>query len=120
MKNAPQSCFCVREENESMRRSACVQLFEKYLCEVSIGHGYREHENPALRFSKNAKSGKYDRLSDKCYEIMLQETKDISALWLNKPNQSVSDILRIALENIDIDKKSLQKVAEILIISNLR
>ena len=97
-----------------MRKSDCVHLFEKYLCEVSNGRGYREHENPAVRFSENAKAGKYDELSDECYDTLFQETKEISAFWLNMPRQRAFDILRFALENIDIDKKSLQKMAEIL------
>ena len=97
-----------------MRKSACVQLFEKYLSEVSNGRGYREHENPAVRFSRDVKKGKYNKLSDECYETLLQEIKEISAFWLNKPDQQASDILQFALENIDIDKKSLQKMAEIL------
>ena len=97
-----------------MTKSACIQFFEKYLLEVSKGHGYREHENPAVRFSNDAKAGKYNRYSDESYNILLQETKDMSAFWLNQQKQTASDVLRVALENIDIDKESLHKMAEIL------
>ena len=97
-----------------MRKSACVQLFEKYLGEVSNGRGYREHENPAVRFSDNTRAGKYNALSDECYETLLQEMKEISAFWLNKPQQQACDVLRFVLENIDMDKKSIQKMAEIM------
>lgn len=97
-----------------MTKSACIRFFEKYLCEVSKGHGYREHENPAVRFSKDAKAGKYNRYTDKSYDILLQETKDISAFWLDQQRQTASDVLRVAFENIDIDKESLHKIAEIL------
>lgn len=102
------------KEGVSMTKSACIQFFEKYLCEVSKGHGYREHENPAVRFSKDAKAGKYNRYTDESYNILLQETKDISAFWLDQQRQTASDVLRVALENIDIDKDSLHKMAEIL------
>ena len=97
-----------------MTKSACIQFFEKYLCEVSKGHGYREHENPAVQFTKDTKAGKYNEYTDKSYNILLQETKDISAFWLNRERQTASDLLRVALENIDIDKDSLHKMAEIL------
>lgn len=97
-----------------MTKSACIQFFEKYLCEVSKGRGYREHENPAVRFTEDVKAGKYNELSDASYEIRLCEVKDMSAFWLNQSKQKASDILQFALENIDIDKESLHKIAEIL------
>ena len=97
-----------------MRKSECVDFFEKYLHEVSRGRGYRECENPAVRFTNDAKAGKYDKLSDASYDILLQEAKDLSAFWLNQSRRKASDVLQIALENIDIDKDSLHKVAEVL------
>lgn len=97
-----------------MRKSACIRFFEEYLREVSKGRGYREHINPAVQFTKDAKAGKYDQLSDHDYYIQLHETEDLAAFWLNRPEQKASDILRVALENIDIDKDSLHKIAEIL------
>ena len=102
------------ERKVSMTKTACIDFFEKYLLEVSKGHGYREHENPAVRFTNDAKAGKYNKYSDKEYNLLLQETKDMSAFWLNQQKQTASDILRVALENIDIDKDSLHKMAEIL------
>ena len=97
-----------------MTKSACIEFFEKYLLEVSKGHGYREYEIPAVRFSKDVKAGKYNGYTDESYNLLLQETKDMSAFWLNQPRQTASDILRVALENIDIDKDSLHRMAEIL------
>ena len=106
--------FTTGKEGVSMTKSACTQFFEKYLCEVSKGHGYREHENPAVRFTRDVKAGKYNEYTDKSYDILLQETKDISAFWLDQQRQTAADVLRVALENIDIDKESLHKMAEIL------
>ena len=97
-----------------MTKSACIQFFEKYLCEVSKGRGYREHENPAVRFTRDAKAGKFNKLSDESYEIQLHEVEDMSAFWLNQQKQKASDLLQFALENIEIDKESLHKMAEIL------
>ena len=97
-----------------MRKNSCVHFFEKYLDEISKGRGYREHKNPAVQFVKDAKSGKFDKVSDADYAILLRDTEDISAFWLDKPEQKASDILRVALENIDIDEYSLLKIATIL------
>lgn len=97
-----------------MRESVCTEFFAKFLWEVSKGHGYREHENPAVQFRKDAKAGKYNDMSDQCYELLLQEIKNLSAFWLNRSNQKAFDIFRCALENIYIDEESLYQVAEIL------
>lgn len=97
-----------------MRKSTCMHFFEKYIYEVSNGRGYREHINPAVQFTKDAKAGKYDQLSDEEYSVRLHDVEDIAAFWLNRPEQKASDILRVALENIDIDKESLHKIAELL------
>lgn len=102
------------KEGVSMTKTACIDFFEKFLLEVSKGHGYREHENPAVRFSDDVKAGKYNKYTDEGYSFLLQETKDMSAFWLNQQKQTASDVLRVALENIDIDKESLHKMAEIL------
>lgn len=97
-----------------MRKSECVVFLEKYLWEVSGGHGYRERENPAVQFSNDARKGRYNEISDEKYNFLLNEVKEFSAFWLDKEKQTSADVLRIFLENIDIDKESLHKMGEIL------
>ena len=53
-------------------------------------------------------------LSDEGYELLLRETENISEFWLSQPRQKASDLLQVALENIDIDKDSIHKMAGIL------
>ena len=97
-----------------MTKSACVEFYEKYLNEVSKGHGYRGYTNPAITFSNAAKRGDYNAVSDEEYDILLDDAKALSEFWLNKPEQSAAEVLQVALEDIDIDKASLHKMAEIL------
>ncbi len=98
-----------------MKKATCTQLFENYLNEVSCGRGGREHENPINRFTQNAKNGDYNQISDEDYYLLRQEMKDISDLfWLNADQQQAADILRLSLENINIDEQSCHKIAEIL------
>lgn len=100
-----------------MRESVYVDFssfFSMYLCAVSEGNSYRKDENPAIKFSKEAKAGKYNDVSDQNYERMLQEAKAWSEFWLDKPNQRVIDILRIALESMDIDMGSVFQIGNIL------
>ncbi len=97
-----------------MRRSVCVEFFKKYLKEVSEGRGYREHGNPAVDFTKRAKAGEYDRLSDQMYNCLLADTEDIARFWLDEAKKTASDLLRIALEDIRIDEKTINRIAEML------
>ena len=97
-----------------MRRSACIHFFKKYLYEVSQGCGDREETVPALRFVKRAKEGAFDRCSDGYYEVRLREAEELSAFWSDRASQKAIDILRAALENIEIDRASIHKMAEIL------
>lgn len=103
-----------RKEILFMEKSEYIQFYEKYLCEVSRGRGYREHENPACEFSKDAKAGKYNDLSDEEYGVLLRKAEELSAIWLDTTKQTAADILKTALENIDIDRESLHRMAEIL------
>lgn len=101
-------------EMRIMRKSVCINWFEKYLKEVSSGRGYWSHINPAIEFVRDAKAGEYDDMTDSEYNALLKETEEISAFWLLQKNQTASDLLRISLEKIDIDGEKLHKLAEIL------
>lgn len=97
-----------------MRKYACIRFFEKTLREVSKGNGSRECINPAVQFANNAKAGVYDKLSDEKYELWLHEAQEISEFWSKKPEKEAIDVLWTALEKIDIDRNSLNKIAGIL------
>lgn len=97
-----------------MRKSICTLFFETYLREVSKGRGYRDHENPAVQFSKNARNGAFNEISDQFYDILLEDAEDTAEFWLKQRTKPAVDVLRIALENIEIDEESLHKLAEIL------
>lgn len=97
-----------------MRKSVCIQFFEKYLREVSAGRGYRNCPNPVIRFNQDVKAGKYDDRTDSEYNVLLKEVEELSGIWLQEKNQTAFDIFRICLENIDIDKETLHKMAEML------
>lgn len=97
-----------------MRRSACLLFFRKYLHAVSQGCGDREEIAPALQFVKRAKEGAFDRCSDEYYEIRLREAEELSAFWSDRASQKAIDVLRAVLENIEIDRASIRKIAEIL------
>lgn len=97
-----------------MRESVYEDFFTIYLYAVSEGNGYRKDENPAIKFSREAKAGKYNDASDRRYELLLREAKAWSEFWLDKPSQRAIDIFRTALENTDIDQASAVQIGNIL------
>jgi len=46
--------------------------------------------NPAVPFTKKAKAGEYDRLSDEEYDAKLRTTETMSALWMDNDYVSIS------------------------------
>lgn len=89
-------------------------FFTRYLCAVSEGNSFRRDENPAIKFSREAKAGKYNDVSEQNYERMLQDVKAWSEFWLDQPELRASDVLRVALENTDIDPGSAFQIGNIL------
>lgn len=97
-----------------MRKTVSVTFFEKYLREVSGGRGYREHKSPIVLFKHDAMTGKYNDIPDDLYAVMACEAEELSEFWLDQDRQTASEILKTVLENIDMDKESVHKIADLL------
>lgn len=97
-----------------MRKPVSVTFFEKYLREVSGGRGYREHKSPVVLFKHDAMTGKYNDIPDDLYAVMACEAEELSEFWLDQDKQTASEILKTVLENIDMDKESVHKIADLL------
>ena len=71
-------------------------------CAQCIDHLYSANsyvENLAVVFTRNAKDGKYDALSEEEYRTLLAETEDLAKLWNNRPRRAAGDILMDILTN---------------------
>lgn len=97
-----------------MRRSACMLFFKNYIREISRGQGDREHVNPADQFAQNVAAGMHDGLFSEDYSARRDETEELSVFWEKKPFGKTLDIFGRAIEEIDLDDESIQKIAEIL------
>lgn len=115
MKTTKCGCRLKRQERRIiMRENVCTRFFEKYIRMVSNGYGNKEEINPAVLFTKDAKNGKFDKMSDEKYGELLYETEKFSDFWKKKSELRASDIFLNALETVQIDKQSIHRIAEIL------
>ena len=97
-----------------MRKSTCIRFFEKYIHEVSWGGSGKRHKNLSFQFYHGELSGEYKKVPVQTYNVLTKDVDDISRFWLGEFERDAIDILEIALSVIEIDKKALRKIAEIL------
>lgn len=99
-----------------MRKSTCIRFFERYIHEVSSGRGDQEHVDPFIDFNYIAVTSTelLKRKFEHTYLVLTLDVDALSNFWQGEFEVNAIDILRVALENIDIDKESLHKIAEIL------
>ena len=66
-----------------------IQQFYKNLFKLaSRGGGSKATENPALVFTKRAKKGEYNQISDEEYNILLKDDKGYSYIRISPPPYS--------------------------------
>jgi len=59
-------------------------------------------ENPAIEFTKKAKAGCFDKISDDEYKELLDECETVSMLWQQMPRKAAGDLLLDALMSIHL------------------
>ena len=70
-------------------------------------------ENPALVFTRNAKAGSFDCVSDEEYEALLAECENQAKLWRSLPHRAASDILLDALMSVRINDVPRHRLAQV-------
>ena len=92
-----------------------IQQFYKNLFKLaSRGGGSKATENPALVFTKRAKKGEYNQISDEEYNILLKEAEYESRFWNCVSRQTIWELLQTSLENINLSPKQLDNIGRIL------
>lgn len=70
--------------------------------------------NPAIKFTADAKAGKYDTIDDEEYYDLLNYTEDLASFWQNKHKATVGEIVWDALLHTDVNSGETEKLARIL------
>ena len=80
----------MREQTARKFCNHCTNIFFRYGKGAFI-------ENPAVKFTQNAKAGKYDSLSDKEYCTLLHEIEELAAIWNGSSRKPAGEILTAIL-----------------------
>ena len=97
-----------------MRKEAALAFWNRYLRLVNRGSAKTPEKNPATLFTRDAKSGKYDQLSDEEYDQRLHDCEQLASLWQDLPARAAGELLLTALNRTDIDDGRLEQLAGLL------
>ena len=71
-------------------------------------------ENPSLIFTRKAKAGEYDSISDEEYNDLLNECENLSKFWNNLPKRAAGDLLLDALKAAPVPTADYMKIVNLL------
>lgn len=91
------------------------ELYEELL--RASGNGYRNRSitNPAAEFTKRAKAGDFDQMSDEDYYQALDKVEKLNDVWQHRPSGVVGDLLLTALENLTLSESDVEDMAATLL-----
>lgn len=95
-----------------MRKSVCINWFEKYLKEITAGKASGIHENPAVIFTRCAKNRVYEPLDDAEYHKLLTEVDEMSDLWEQRPSENAGKLMLNFLSSLKFSPEKLHSFAE--------
>ena len=75
------------------------ELYEELLRATSNGYRNRSIANPAVDFTKKAKAGDFDEMSDEEYYQALDKVNELNDVWQHRPSGQIGELLFTALEN---------------------
>lgn len=97
-----------------MTKDYAYAFWKKHLQIMSADGAATMVENLACEFTRRAKAGEYDSLTDEEYNIALNDVEQIQTLWDNLPRRTVGEILLDALGRTKIYGGHLEKIADLL------
>lgn len=99
-----------------MRKMTAKNFWYRYLRLVMNGADEALFENPCIAFTKKAKMGKYDKITDEEYDSLLQDQEQLSNIWQNAFQKTAGEILLSALSMTKISDHQLANIVEQLAI----
>ena len=100
-----------------MKEENYIRHIKYFLEEIIAGRGMMEKENPAVQFTKDAKAGLYDQYTDEVYNKMLEDTEEASEFWRRKKYETVNNLFKNAMRDVEVSSNDIWKIASILTIS---
>lgn len=94
-----------------MRTETAKELLSRCLRKIAAGEAGEFIENPAIKFTADAKAGDFDDLSDEEYGRLLNEYEDLSGLWNKQSRRTVGAVTLALLERADVPADRIERIA---------
>ena len=91
------------------------ELYEELLRATSNGYRNRSIANPAVDFTKKAKAGDFDEMSDEEYYQALDKVNELNDVWQHRPSGQIGELLFTALENLTLSASDVEDMAATLL-----
>ena len=86
-----------------MTKEYAYAMWEQYLSLIDQEDTSRVVRNPAIRFTENARSGKYVSMSDEEYECALENCEQEASLFDNKASATVYTLIIRMLKAMELN-----------------
>lgn len=93
----------------------CVNCMEAVLEEIERGNGDKYLTNPAVEFTKLAKAGEFDEISDEEYQHLLDHVEEFSALWDGQLRETAWNLFCRWTENLRSTEEKRKAFAEMIV-----
>ena len=93
--------FACEEKENNMTKKYAYAMWEQYLSLINKEDTSRIIKNPAIRFTENAKSGRYDSMSDEEYAVALENCEQEASLFENRSAATVYTLIIRMLKAIE-------------------
>lgn len=97
-----------------MRKSVCIEWYERILKEMLMNEGGITWQHPCIDFGERVKAGEFDKLPDKDYFVLLGDVEEIASCWEAEHYRKTWEICRNAFKKIRPNDEIFHKLAEIL------
>lgn len=98
-----------------MIQKSSLQKFYTELLTILADHGgWKSYKNPAVAFTKAAKAGKLDSISDEEYYAYLNDVEMLSDIWDSEPSMTGWQVLKSTFEDAPVDRDNIPEIAELL------
>lgn len=97
-----------------MKKGTAYDFWKSYIGLYTKNGASVKMENPAVDFTRRAKAGDFDEVSDEEYYKMLDEIEELSSLWKRKKESTVENVLQMAIKNTPLEMDEVDALAEIL------
>ncbi len=103
-----------------MTKEYANPMWQRYLRLLARTDDGRIIPNPAIQFTKNAKAGLYDKMSDAQYNIALKDVEEESILFKDAPKSSAYALFVRGFQKLSLTNAEICEIAKVLSTASAR